>query len=1512
VILKRLLRLTMVLVTFCAIAIVATLSLLASESGSRWLLQRIIDHNNIPLTIETIEGRLLDNLLLYNLRYRADSGHSITAERVDLNWSPAELLQRRVHIHSLGIHRLTVTAAGDDSEIADIPLIEMPALPLRIRVDRLQLLETELLVNDRPLRIDRAEAGFSLDESVAEVKHIHVQSGDHKLTGAAGLTGAARPRMNMELHWEGAIDNAPASGQLRIGGRQDDLVIQLQLAAQIDLIINGRINLAASTPVFDLHGQVNGSLPTGLHDYVQSTGPVKFTITGSPGFAEARVSTALLTADGESLDIDLQADAALPKSGAGSDLNVTFEWQSVAMARESPYNLAGRGDITWLSGVMEIEHDLTQPSNARLEGRIDFNDDPVVDLRMDWEPFEFTVMEGRTLKIAEGRMNAGGTLAALALDARTRFALRSTAGDAHAAMDMEADFIHLDIDGEMNLAGEQPEGQFAGTLTGPVPAPLQNHVHKPGPIQFELTLKPQTALVDLATSAYSGSGTAVALTVKGKVDLPGNTTPATMAMFDWNLAPTGATDAVNTYTGQAKIRYENDRVSITHKLLQPFASQLDGLVDMAPDRETRLDLALNWTGLSIPLDDRQPLQSPHGNIHISGPLSALNASITSRFESTPIGPLSVQAETQWTEPELTIHELKIDIFDGRIKATGVVTLADILRARLDLRGHDLDLKGLQADLKTRLDLIAGLDLDYQQEQLNGVIDIASLAGEWRGHRLTGKALITRRADRLRVETLRLTSGENRIDMELNLQNSISGYLDLDIKDMSEFSANLAGNLKGRFDIDGMVEQPRISGQLDGADILVQELRIATLKADSAIDLRPGQQSSITLQTGTLQYQDLILDEVTISGSGLTRAHTVNVTANGNDMTLSAQLDGSWMDRTWQGIMQRLQVDTPDTGAWSLASPATLEWQQDSGQLQLDNTCLTQDSANVCVAGRADPDQALDVSARVQQLPLGLMHPWLPETVSLQGAVSGDVKARRRHTDWDLKAELQGSGARVSAGTGDDMETLEVPMLSLSANVTHEQRTWKLQLGSPGYFDLDFAGRINLAGEQTLDARLDLNLEQIDWLARIEPTLSGSKGAFQISALAGGTARKPRIKGDFRLLNGRLTVPPIGLVLDRIHGEFHSGETPEQVLLDATLGSADRQLALNGEINLLAEQDYPYRLTLRGDGFPAVRTADMSVDVSPDLEFHGSLALHHVRGSLDIPRLELLVTSLPEDSVSVSPDTTIVQSKQAGARPVPEGNSGSDFIRNRVDVDITADLGPDIHIQGFGLNTGLAGDIRVIKPAGVYQPRGEGFVNLTDGSYRAYGQNLVIEKGQLQFAGALDNPALSVRAYRPNLSVRPGVRVDGYARQPRLTLYSEPAQSDADTLSWLITGRPISGASSEEAGLLAQAALSLGAEQSSILTNEIENLFRLDEFTVGAGSTVNDTSVSAAKRISPNLTFRSSFNPFNQLWSFLVNYRLTDHWSVQSESGVSQGADIIYSIETNTFTELFDKLWQFTE
>ena len=119
------------------------------------------------------------------------------------------------------------------------------------------------------------------------------------------------------------------------------------------------------------------------------------------------------------------------------------------------------------------------------------------------------------------------------------------------------------------------------------------------------------------------------------------------------------------------------------------------------------------------------------------------------------------------------------------------------------------------------------------------------------------------------------------------------------------------------------------------------------------------------------------------------------------------------------------------------------------------------------------------------------------------------------------------------------------------------------------------------------------------------------------------------------------------------------------------------------------------------------------------------------------------------------------------------------------------------------------------------------------------------------------------------------------------------------LSYLITGRALGDASSGEAGIIAQAALSLGAEKSSGITSRIQSVFGLDEFSVQAGETATSSSLVAGKRLSPKLSIRADFNPFDRLWTLFLNYKLTQNISVEAESGESQGADVIYTIERKT-------------
>ena len=60
-----------------------------------------------------------------------------------------------------------------------------------------------------------------------------------------------------------------------------------------------------------------------------------------------------------------------------------------------------------------------------------------------------------------------------------------------------------------------------------------------------------------------------------------------------------------------------------------------------------------------------------------------------------------------------------------------------------------------------------------------------------------------------------------------------------------------------------------------------------------------------------------------------------------------------------------------------------------------------------------------------------------------------------------------------------------------------------------------------------------------------------------------------------------------------------------------------------------------------------------------------------------------------------------------------------------------------------------------------------------GSYRAFGQKLVIERGRLVFGGPVRNPGLDLLALRKNQAVEAGVEVRGTLQLPVTRLVSEP-------------------------------------------------------------------------------------------------------------------------------------------
>ena len=318
----------------------------------------------------------------------------------------------------------------------------------------------------------------------------------------------------------------------------------------------------------------------------------------------------------------------------------------------------------------------------------------------------------------------------------------------------------------------------------------------------------------------------------------------------------------------------------------------------------------------------------------------------------------------------------------------------------------------------------------------------------------------------------------------------------------------------------------------------------------------------------------------------------------------------------------------------------------------------------------------------------------------------------------------------------------------------------------------------------------------------------------------------------------------------------------------------------------------------------VRT-DRQVTLSGDLQAQLDNGQFSVRGKLKTDRAVII---LPDETAPSLGSDVVVRSaaKDREAAEAAQRESASANAQaakpqtaKPPDIAVDFDLGDDFAVQGRGITTRLEGNLEIRSTRLNAPPRITGEVKTVKGQYRAYGQQLDVETGLARFNGPFDNPALDILAIRPNLSQRAGVQITGTAQSPRVKLYSEPALSDAETLSWVILGRA-SATSGGESALLQQAALSLiGKIGSSSSGGSLASRFGLDELGFkgpGSGGDLRESAVTLGKRLSKDfyLTYeRSIGGTFGTLFIF---YDLTTRLTLRGQAGQTSGLDLIYTVK----------------
>lgn len=635
-------------------------------------------------------------------------------------------------------------------------------------------------------------------------------------------------------------------------------------------------------------------------------------------------------------------------------------------------------------------------------------------------------------------------------------------------------------------------------------------------------------------------------------------------------------------------------------------------------------------------------------------------------------------------------------------------------------------------------------------------------------------------------------------------------------------------------------------------------------------------------------------EAQAEGGGLWRGQFNRLTAGVWDGQLKGTVrpEGSWFDA--QGLKGEVRI-TPEGQISAVRAAA--------GQ------ALIAAGGSAATGGQAGSGVPLkweefvyQMSGSRQDLVLQAEVPPTPVAAFLQratqGAWSGDLKVAARvnlraaenfDAQWVLRRE---SGDLILTDNGSTQAMgLTAAELTLSAR----DGVWKVMpklagksLGQlSGEFTLRTAASLRWPDAQaTLEGALDLSVANLNiWSAWVPPGWRIA-GSLNTSAKLGGRFGAPQFTGE--LVAQGVDVRNLLQGIAFSDGELKvalNGETARVERLRLRAGDGDLTgegvatlgLTPTAQLNLLARQfrvlgRVDRQLVLSGQGSVGLRT-DL-------LQAQGQLKVDS--GLFDLSS---------RDAPTLDDDVVVL--RQGNSRvPVAEPIGPSRWVRAH-QVAVSIDLGDHLKVKGRGLDTALKGQVQLSTPEGHLSLSGS--LNAAGGTYAAYGQKLEIERGVVAFSGPPESARLDILALRPNIDNRVGVSITGPALNPRVRLYSEPAMSESDKLSWLVLGRGSEGLGRADTAVLQRAAVALMAGEGEGPNDSLMRAFGLDNVSLRQGDTdVRETVISLGKQLSQRwyVGYERGVNATSGTWQLI--YRIAQRFTLRAQSGMENSLDLIWT------------------
>ena len=835
----------------------------------------------------------------------------------------------------------------------------------------------------------------------------------------------------------------------------------------------------------------------------------------------------------------------------------------------------------------------------------------------------------------------------------------------------------------------------------------------------------------------------------------------------------------------------------------------------------------------------------------------------------PAGAFSLQSPFAGDLTKIYLQQIQLEAGQGKAQGHLNLQFADGIAWDTALDLSAIDPAYWVAELPGTLagPLRSTGEMKNDKLSLNADLD---LKGKLRGQPAVIQAKADGAGEQWNLSALQIRLGDNSINGKGSLEQKLAGQIDIKMPRLAQLWPQLRGQLNGRVDVAGTLKAPQGKLGLQGTQLAFQDNRLQSLNLDATLD--SAQRAKIDLKGSGIQAGDTALGTLTASGQGDIKKQKLSLALQGPQLKLALGLDGALDQGNWRG---RLATGDIQAGGqdWRLQGPAKLERLAD-GKINFGAHCWRSGPASLCGEDqRLMPEPKLRY--HLKQFPIESLAQWLPKDFAWKGALNADLQLDLPASGPNGQISIDASGGTLRVRDKDQWLDFPYQALLLTSKMTPKRIDTDLNFVGGKLGELRVQAQINpLPANKPMSGTFRLNGLDLSVARPFVPMVEKITGRLNGSGTIGGTLMAPLVNGNLLLSDGEVSGPQLPIELQALQLQaVIAGETVQ--LNGGWKSGKTGQGTLNG--NIAWGQALVVDLALKGSQLPVSVEPYAKLEVAPDLKISMKGDELAVAGKVLVPRGEITVRELPPSTVKVSDDTVIVgQQTEQGKAPLA--------MKMDIDVEVGADK---LSFAGFGLTANLQGHVHI---GDNMDTRGELWLN--DGRYRAYGQRLTVRRARLLFAGPLDQPYLDIEAIRQTDDVIAGIRLSGSAEQPTTQIFSEPALSQEQALSYLVLGRPLSTDGGDN-NMLAQAALGLGLMGSAGVTSGLAKNLGIQDFQLDTQGSGDQTAVVASGNISEKLSLRYGVGVFEPANTIALRYKLSKKVYLEAAGGVASSLDIFY-------------------